>query len=107
MALEFTEEQYSAKIEWMVEAIANILTSNNIGPHAKKLQLAWLPEIKDIPVERWLCENITVKNNEIHRMSLGIGYIHEGVLARREYCELSGIKYNFSEWEIFNKKQLD
>lgn len=107
MDIEFTKQEYDAKLEYVIEEISRILCYTHISKHGKEFMLSYVPELKDVPTERWLCENVTIKNNEVCRMSLGVGYKYEGVLARREYCELKGIKYNFSEWEIFNKKQLD
>lgn len=101
-----SREDYKHKIEYIVEHIAKICCANNIDWRTKRNMLNYVPDLKDIPLERNYSETITIHQDKLCRMKMGVGYKHEGSLARREYSMLNGIEYNRSEWQIYNKTQL-
>ena len=95
------------RIEAMVEMIARICAAENIGWLSKRNQLAYVPDLHQIPLDRNFSETITIHKGKVCRMKMGSGYKHNESFARREYSMINGIEYNRSEWEITNTRQLD
>lgn len=94
-------EAFPKRFEYIVEEISLRLLLN------KDLRILWMPDLKDISTEPFCKEVIRIYNGKIGRLNIGLGYNDEGALAERTYSMRKNIKYNFSEWKIINKTQLN
>ncbi len=103
-------DSFPARFEYYIEKLAEIYSAPNFTKESmfyKSLQVQWITPIKDISIEQNYKEVVIVNKNTLirHRATIGLG--NDNVLAERRFSMKDTIKYNFSEWTIINKKQLD
>jgi len=97
---------FKPRMEYVIGEIAKICTQTTTDKRGKSLQLLWVCDVKNVPTKRWLKEVVSINNEQISRMHIGVGY-YGNCFYERTYCEKTGVKYNFSEWKLININQLE
>jgi len=93
------------KLNLLIDLIADIETSP-ASRNSKDNRLCYLPKTNEISLEPFAKECINIYDNKLGILIIGIGY-NGDCLAERTYSFYKGIKYNFSEWNIINKYELN
>lgn len=91
-------DRLSIYMDFYIQSLAKIRFKDNINERTKQRLVWWLPEFDTFNFNRNFSEHYHLREDgKLSVIHMGAGYFDDTAFMRREYSQINGIAFNFSE----------